>query len=410
MTSADSRGRAAVPWLFVLALLLAALNFRAPFVGVSVVADEVRSALDVTSGEVGLLTSLPALCFGVAAPLALLVMRRCGAEMALAIGLGGVIAGVLLRSAGGFPAALAGTLLIGVAITVGNIVVPVLIRRRTPTSEVGMVTGAYTVSLNVGSMGVLVSTGPLVAATGWQVGLLAPALVCVVAFAVWWRVGVRPLAAAAVVPTAEPAPETGPVEPPKPLWREPVVVLLTLAFAGQAASYYSLTAWLPSVLADDAGTGAGATAVLSGFFQISAVLGAIGVPLLSRWAPEWIAIALVGALWMTFPIILLVAPEAHLVGIVLGGAAQGGGFAAIFTIVARVARSDRESAGMSTIVQGGGYTVAAIGPALMGAIHDVTGTWTAPLLVTVASTATMAVAGTAAAVSARRRTDRGPSA
>lgn len=397
VSSANAGGRR-IPWLFVTVLLIAALNLRAPFVGVSVVAGEVRTALGITNGEVGLLTSLPALCFGIAAPLGLVAMRRYGAEVALLLCLGGVVAGTALRSAGSFTAALAGTLLIGLAITVGNIVIPVLIRRRMPAAHVGAVTGAYTVALNLGSMGVLVATAPLMDVTNWQLGLAAPAVVAAVAFAAWWWVAVR-----TAPPPLEEEPEIAAAR--VPLWREPVVVLLALAFAGQASSYYSLTAWLPSVLSDEVGVGDAAGA-LSGVFQICAVFGAVGVPLLSRYLPEWTAIAIVGACWVSFPVTLLVAPEAYLVGAVFGGAAQGGGFAAIFTIVARVGRTDAESAGMSTWVQGVGYTVAAIGPTLLGAVHDATDGWTAPLLIIVGTTSTFALAGTAAALSARRRADR----
>lgn len=386
-----------VPWLFVVALLLAALNLRAPFVGVSVVAPEVREALAISNGEVGLLTSLPALCFGVAAPLGLLAMRRYGAEVALAICLAGVVGGTALRSAGSFTAAIIGTVVIGLAITIGNIVVPVLIRRRVSVGQVGALTGAYTVALNVGSMGVLVATAPLMELTTWQLGLAAPAVVAAVALALWWWTALR---------SARPAPPaSGALEVGVPLWREPVVLLLALAFAGQATSYYSLTAWLPSVLADEIGAGDAAGA-LAGVFQISAIVGAIGVPLLSRRLPEWAVVGFVGVAWVSFPVLLLVAPEAFGIGAVIGGAAQGGGFAAIFTIIARVGRSDRESAGMSAWVQGLGYTVAAIGPTLLGAVHDATGAWTAPLLIVVGSTSTFALAGTAAALSARRRSGR----
>lgn len=383
--------------------MLAALNLRAPFVGVSAVTDEIRAALDISGGEVGLLTSVPVLCFGLAAPVALLVIRRLGAETAVLLCLAGVVAGSLLRSAGSFPAAVAGTVVIGLGITIGNIVVPVLIRRGTPAAYAGAVTGMYTATMNVASMAVLLTAAPLASATSWRVALLAPAVVALVAM-VCWRLFVlrdRRLAAEAADATedvaAPPPVVTGPV------WRNPIVLLLAVAFAGQATSYYSLTAWLPSVLADEAGAGAGAAGGLASVFQVSAIIGALGVPLLALRVPEWLTIVVVGALWISFPLQLLVAPEAYLVGSVLGGIAQGGGFAAIFSIVVRVSRTDRESAATSTLVQGAGYVVAALGPTLLGVLHDRTDAWVAPLAVVLVTTATFTVSGTLAALIARRR-------
>lgn len=383
--------------MFVTALLLAALNLRAPFIGVAAVADPLREAFGVGSGAIGALTGIPTLCFGLAAPLALVVVRRFGAEGALGVCLAGVLAGTLLRSAGGFEVAIAGTVVIGLAIMIGNIVVPVLIRRRTPPELAGAVTGAYVVALNSGATAALIGTGPLVEAAGWRVGIAAPAVLALVVLVVWWFLGIRTDPRASEADAAAEAVTGG-----TSIWRNPVVWLLALAFAGQATSYYSITAWLPSVLADEIGASGGGGA-LSSLFQLCAILGALGVPLLARVLPEWGVMALLGACWVTFALLLLLAPEAFLLGAVIGGAAQGGGFAAIFTIVVRVGRHDRENAAASALVQGVGYTVAAAGPSVVGAVHDATGGWTAPLLVVVASTSTFAVAGVVAALSARRR-------
>ncbi|MDQ1105373.1 CP family cyanate transporter-like MFS transporter [Nocardioides zeae] len=402
------------PWVFLVALVLLALNLRSPFVGVSAVTDELRSALDVGNGAVGLLTSLPVLCFALAAPVALALVRRYGAESAVLACLGLVLVGSLVRSSGSFAVAVLGTVVIGLGITIGNVVVPVLIRSRVAPERVGTVTGLYTAVMNVGSMIVLIGSGPLASASGWRAALLAPAVLSVVAALVWWRVvgtsrRAAPGPAEGATSGAADAPDVATAVPSGPVWRDPVAVLLVVAFAGQSTSFYSLTAWLPSILADEAGAGSAAGALAS-VFQVSAVVGALGVPLLALRLREPVAAGVVGLLWMAMPAQLLLAPSAYLVGSVLGGIAQGGGFALILTIVARRARSDRESAGMSTLVQSVGYAFAAVGPTLLGAVHDATGSWTAPLLVVLGTTALFLVSTVTASVSARRPRDRGRAA
>jgi len=57
-------------------------------------------------------------------------------------------------------------------------------------------------------------------------------------------------------------------------------------------------------------------------------------------------------------------------------------------------------------VQGGGYVVAASGPTVVGAVHEATGGWTAPLLVVLAAIVLLGVAGTASAGRAAPRTGR----
>jgi CP family cyanate transporter-like MFS transporter len=73
----------------------------------------------------------------------------------------------------------------------------------------------------------------------------------------------------------------------------------------------------------------------------------------------------------------------------------------------RVARDAAENRQFSALVQGGGYTVAAAGPPVVGAVHAATGDWTAPLLVVLAAIALLAVAGSIAA-GGRAATRPGP--
>ena len=63
-----------------------------------------------------------------------------------------------------------------------------------------------------------------------------------------------------------------------------ITVGLTAGFAGQAFSYYGVTAWLPSLLADELGMTAAAAGAGSSLFQILAIVGGLGVPLAARFA------------------------------------------------------------------------------------------------------------------------------
>lgn len=102
------------------------------------------------------------------------------------------------------------------------------------------------------------------------------------------------------------------------------------------------------------------------------------------------------------PIGLLLAPGWYLLWSIIGGAAQGGGFTAIFSIVARVARSSGEATSMSARVQGIGYLAATVGPPVLGGLNTATGGWTAPLLLVLVATLVFSVGGVLAALSSGR--------
>src|SRR5699024_4931275 len=80
---------------------------------------------------------------------------------------------------------LVGTGIIGLAITLGNIVVPVIIRREVPWEQVSMVTGLYSAMMNIGSMATLIGTGPLAAALGWRWALATWGVLALIGLGFW---------------------------------------------------------------------------------------------------------------------------------------------------------------------------------------------------------------------------------
>ncbi|VXC06834.1 MFS transporter [Curtobacterium sp. 8I-2] len=421
MNDVARRGLRRAAWLLPAAIVLIALNFRGPIVATAPVIGDVRADLGLTATIAGLLTTIPVLCFALATPFASWVIAKADPERAVSLSLVIVLAGTVVRSMPSSAALLIGTAVIGIGITIGNVVIPVVIRRDTSPERVGLVTGVYTSALNVGSMITSLGTAPLAALWGWPVAIAIWAVFALIAAAAWtYAVGAR-AAWRRPVPSDHdgPLPITGPIdqvldtgairtaraaeaarvaaaEPIRPA-RRLITWGLTLAFGGQAFSYYALTAWIPTLLHDEIGFSKASSGASSSVFQILAVVGALGVPLLAtRWRPAAI-IALVGTLWLAMPLGLLFAPQLWLLWSVLGGAAQGGGITVIFIVIVRIVSSDADARRMSAFVQGGGYLIGSAGPLLAGALHGATGTWTAPLLVVLVAVLTLGVVGTFAA-------------
>jgi CP family cyanate transporter-like MFS transporter len=380
------------PFLVVAAILLLALNLRGPIVAVSPVLDAISADLGISATTAGLLTGLPVLCFGLATPAASALLARVGLGRGVSISLVVLLAGMLLRSVGGLPTALAGTLLIGIAITVGNVAVPVVIARDLPR-HAGPVLGAYTAALNVGSMLTLSLTVPLAASLGWRTAVASWGVLVVAALALWVYA-----TRGAVRSTPGAAGDSGAMttaRDDRTWWRRPVVWLLTIAFSGQAFAYYGVTAWLPLLLRDELGMAPGAAGLSASIFQIAAITGAFGVPVLLRVLPGPRAVVLIVVVaWSTLPLGLLLAPALWPVWCAVGGAAQGGGLVVVFSLIVRSARDLVDNRRISALVQGGGYVVASTGPTVVGAVHEATGGWTAPLLVVLGAIILLGVAGT----------------
>ena len=386
--SADVLAKVPRSWILLAAIGLIALNMRGPFVAVAPVVGPMQAELGFSPVELGLLTGIPVLCFALAAPLAALTGRKLGAEVAITLTLVGVLLGVIVRSAGTGAVVMLGTVILGIAITIGNIVVPLIIRRDFAPARQGTAMGIYTAALNIGSFVTAMVMAPLAEAFGWRLALAASGLFAVAALVAW----VLAFGSRAFRPAPVPAPE--PARAGIKRASRWITVGLTAGFAGQAFSYYGVTAWLPSILADELGMTAAEAGAGSSLFQILAIVGGLGVPLAAHFASTTTVGLTLGVLWLTVPVGLLLAPELWWLWSSLGGIAQGGGITLIFIAIIRLARDQASAGRMSAVVQGVGYSFGALAPTLLGYANGASGSWTGPLLMVLGSVA-MFILGTA---------------
>ena len=399
--SAAPRGAAgAVDAGFValLALVVLALNLRSPLTSIAPVIDDLRSDLGIGPAMAGLLTTIPVLCFGVLTPTASMFIARTSIDSAVFATLGGLVIGTIIRSSGGLTAVLAGTVVIGGALTIGNIVSLMVIARDFPR-RMHAVTGLYTSGLNVGTMLTSGLTAPLAVFLGWRGAIGAWVVLAFFAMALWSFVARRRGAVGRTLGKAKPGvARCGalPVSPPPVLvsvWRRPLVWLLVIAFAAHLFIYYDITAWLPAFLMQTDGMAATMAGFVASVFQVLALLGSFGVPMLAgriSGAGLLVGIALA---WAVTCVGFLAAPGLWLLWSITGGIASGGGFTTVFMLAMGHAYDLDDNRRVSSVVQGLGYTIASVGPLLIGALHQATGDWSASFSLLAATAALIALAG-----------------
>ncbi len=377
--------------LLLAAVLLTALNLRGAIAAVGPVLGGIRADLGLSAAAAGLLTTLPVLCFALLAPLAAAAGRRLGAGRAVLGSLVLLAVAQALRVLDGAPGLLAGTLLAGAAMTVGNVLVPAVVKGGFGRAA-GTVTGVYTAGLTAGAAATAAFTAPLAHLLGWRGALAVEGVLAVVAAGVW-AAAARGADRAAAVPVA-----AGAGRVPVPVWRAPVAWAVAAVLAAQSALYFSLTAWLPTLLADRAGTDVATGSLAASVYQALGIAGSLLVPAVVARRPDQTGLALaVGALWVVPVAGLLAAPGAWPVWAVLAGVAQGAGIALALTLVVLRAADADAAARLSGMTQLVGYGVGALGPVAVGALSGATGGWTAPLLLLLALGLGLAGAGAAAA-------------
>lgn len=405
--------------LALIAVGLMSLNARAPIVGLGPVLGDIQADTGLSSAVVGLLASIPVLCFGLITPGAAWLTGRIGINHAVLYFFGGLAAGVVIRSYGGATGAIAGTVVIGVAMTIANVATPLLVGRDFPL-RAALMTGVTTAAVNVGTTIASALAAPLAGAIGWQASLVSWLGLTAVAGGAWlfvfppgkdgprWsdadfpgrsaKAAVRRRAEVTAA-KAQPGTETGPLSlVPRgalsPANRR-MMWLFTATFALHNVGYYAMTLWLPSYLAQTQGMTPSEAGLGASLLQVFAIAGPLLIPALMHvfgWGPMRL-FALMAACWIVLPAGLLLAPGAWVAWAVLGGIAQGGTFTVVFTVVIRRARTLDENRRMTAVIQSVGYAIASAGPIVIGGLREAAGNWEAPLALVLASLAVMAATG-----------------
>jgi CP family cyanate transporter-like MFS transporter len=380
-TGAPRRG--GTVWLGTGVILLA-LNLRPALVAVSPLAPTIKAASGMSSAELSLLTSLPLLCFGLLAPLAPRAGRRWGLERTLLGSMAFVLGGPALRLVAAEWALFGGSVLVGAGIAVANVLLPALIKRDF-AGRTGLMTGLYSMSLFGGAALAAGVTVPVGTAAGldWRTTLACWGFLAAVAIGVW-----APRARA-----AGPVPRTG-ARAVRGLWSSPLVWAVTLYMGLQSLNYYAAAAWLPTVL-ESAGMDAGQAGWMLSLSSLLGITGSFLAPVVSGRRLGAGAIAVLGAVLCGAGFAgLLAAPVggAYL-WMVLLGLGQGAAISLALLFIVQRAPDARIASQLSSNAQGFGYVLAAFGPAVLGASHDATGSWTLPLVLLAAALLPQALCG-----------------
>lgn len=397
-TTVPTIRRHAPTTLIIAGILLVAGNLRAALTTVGPVLSNIRDDLGLSSSAASFLVSLPLLAFAVVSPFVPRVALRLGLERTIAAALGVLAVGLVVRSTPPTVLLWVGTLLIGVAIAVLNVVLPSWVKRDFPT-KIGQVTGAYSA---VQSGFAAVASGvavPVAGFTGlgWRLPAAMWAGMALIAVGVllplMWREAGETTEEATDAPGLVTTDTGHAAHPGPPLWRS-LLAWQVAAFMGlQSTNYYVLITWLPSI-EQDAGisdTTAGLHLVLFSIFGIGGSLGCSA--LLARLRNQQVLGACIALVLVVANLGIMLAPGATVVWACVAGIGGGSSIVFALSLFGMRARSHRTAASLSGMAQSLGYILAAVGPVAVGALHDATGSWTPPMAVLLVLSGCLVVAG-----------------
>lgn len=363
-------------WLIFIGIMIVGANLRAPLTSVGTVISFIRVDLDLSHTLAGLITTLPLMAFALVSPFAPKLSEKFGMERTILYSLIVLCIGIVFRSMFGAGMLFFGTLLIGLAIAIGNVLIPVIIKLNFPF-RVGIVMGFYAVGMNVfGAIGSGI-TVPLMEfkAMGWQGSLQIWAVLALLATVMW-------------LPQLKVKRESLDITEAKkrdtPIWKSAIAWYITIFMGLQSLMFYTLITWLPDILHLH-GYEPAAAGWLLFLMQVALIPITFVVPIIAEKMKDQRLLGAVIASFFIVSVVLIMLGIKPLipVAMILLGIACGSAFSLCMMLFSLRTSNGTEAAKMSGMAQSFGYLLAASGPAIFGALHDLTGGWTAPLILLV---------------------------
>ncbi|MFI2708953.1 MFS transporter [Micromonospora sp. NPDC018662] len=365
--------------LVLVGMLLVALNLRAAVTSLGALLDEIRVGLGLSGAMAGVVTTLPTVAFAGLGALTPWLVRRWAAPRVLVLAMVALTAGQVLRAVTGSAAVFVLTSALALAgIAVANILLPMLVKQHFP-HRTGLVTGAYTMALTVGTTVAAASAVPVAHAFGsWRAGLGVWAGLAALAVIPWVPLALRARAARraadrAATPTVVATPAR--VRP----GRTRLGWAMAVYFGAQSLSGYAIMGWLALLFRDAGYRPETAGLLLAGVTALGVPVALMMPTLAGRLATLRPLVLSLTAFSAAAYLGLALAPRGLAPLWVLLLALGQGAFPLILTTIGLRARTAEGTVALSAFAQSTGYVIAALGPLLVGILYEATGGWTAPI-------------------------------
>jgi len=374
--------------LMLLGIIFIASNLRAPLTSVGPVIGEINRALSLSNTTAGLVTTIPLMAFGFLSSMVPKVSRRYGMEIVLLASLILLSIGLAIRPYGSLITLFLGAALVGIAITVGNVLMPAYIKSNFQ-KNVGTMMGIYSVAMNLTAAlaaGFSISLG-YITNLGWK-GSIGVWLVLSITTILIWLPQVKKQKV--IQATAS----LGQKEVKVNMYKSKVAWAVTIFMGVQSLLFYCLAAWLPKV-AITWGIPKEEAGWLLSYMQFAQLpMTFIGAVIASK-LPNQKLLAIGTGILFALGIAGLLIFKVNFIALwcVLIGTASGLAFSLSMLFFVLRTSSTIQAAELSGMAQSIGYLIAACGPPIFGALFDMSQSWSFSLAFLLIMSGTLIISG-----------------
>ena len=355
--------------IILLGIILLGMILRTPITSVGAIIGPLKNLLEINNTVAGLITTIPLIAFAIFSPFVAKISNKIGLEKTLYLAAIVTSIGLLLRFYINTSVFFVTTFIIGVGLTVGNVLLPGLAKKYFP-ENLGVMTGFYAVVMNVSASVAAGISYPILSSNvggeKFSTGL---------AVNIWLIVSVLNIVIYAIITKNSKSERiedkktgvTGYLKSLK-MWS----VMLSMGL--QSALFYCSVSWFAEIMISKGFTPSEAGLLLS-ISQFAQFPSTFLVPVLAEKIKNKLIIPIFITLGYVASLIGMVYIQGNFalmtIYIVLFALAGGGSFSYVMYLFSAKSKNEEEAADISGLAQAGGYWLAAIFPPLLGYIRDV---------------------------------------
>ncbi|MBL6592806.1 MAG: MFS transporter [Candidatus Aquiluna sp.] len=353
--------------LFALAaIVLLALNLRTAVGSLSPVVNYIQQDIALPIVTIGLLGVAAPLAFAISTSLAYRPARRYGVELTLVITVLAIIAGHLFRALAWDSTSLfVGSMLSLLGMGVGNVLLPVLVRKYFP-NRIGQISSIYITMTAISASSGSFFAVPVAEAAGWRLSLGQWALLAALTL----------LPLLAIRANSEEVKEPK-LEGQKAIWRSPTALAIGVVQGMTSVFGYVSFAWLPILLIEHIGASEFEGGSLLALFAIMGLPVSLIVPVLAdKYQRSHSLIVYFSATMGSIGALGLLFGSTSLAWLFVACLGLGPTmFPLALTLFNLRSRTRATVLAVSAFGQGVSYTLATLMVFLVGIFREVTGGW-----------------------------------
>ena len=355
--------------IILLGIIFLGMILRTPITSVGAIIGPLKKLLEINNTVAGLITTIPLIAFAIFSPFVAKISNKIGLEKTIFLATIVASIGLLLRFYINTSVFFVTTFIIGVGITVGNVLLPGLTKKYFP-ENLGVMTGFYAVVMNVSASIAAGISYPIlntnIGGEKFSTGL---------AVNIWLIISVLNIVIYAII-TKNSKSEC--IEDKKSggkgYLRSLKMWSVMLSMGLQSALFYCSVSWFAEIMISKGFTPSEAGLLLS-ISQFAQFPSTFIVPILAEKIKNKLIIPIFIALGYVASLVGMVYIQGNFalmtVYIVLFALAGGGSFSYVMYLFSAKSKNEEEASDISGLAQAGGYWLAAIFPPLLGYVRDV---------------------------------------